>query len=83
MAKALDIDAIHRYVYRHSDRLHRYPMNAVTLADELGVSYYNFTVVVKKMVAAGRLRQISGRKFGAKTYVVEDPDVWGSSAAVG
>jgi hypothetical protein len=71
-----DRDALHAYLYRKSDRLHRIVLNQKKMAEQLEVSYYNFTVIIRGMAEEGRLRQIGGSKFGSKTYLVEDPTSW-------
>lgn len=72
----IDRDALHRVLYRRSDRHHRLRLSCRVLSDELGVSYANFTRVIIEMAAQGRLRRIAGGRMEMKTYVVEDPAVW-------
>lgn len=72
----IDRNAVHRVLYRRADRLHRLKTPAKTLADELGVDYANFTILLHKMADEGRLRRISGVRTGPKVYLVEDPSSW-------
>jgi DNA-binding MarR family transcriptional regulator len=70
----IDRDALHRYLYRRSDRHHRLKVQAKDLAEELGVSYENFTTILRKMADDGRLRRISGAHNGPKVYLVTPPE---------
>ena len=72
----IDRNAVHRVLWRRADRFGRVRVQARSLAEELGVSYWNFTVVLKSMAGEGRMRQIGGSERGPKTYVVENPDIW-------
>jgi DNA-binding MarR family transcriptional regulator len=72
----IDRDAVHRVIYRRADRHHRFKGKMTDLAEELGVSYFNFTIVIRSMADEGRLRRIGGAANGAKTYLVVDPEEW-------
>lgn len=80
MSNQIDRDAIHRVLYRRADSHHRLRLHVPSLADELGVSYFNFTIVIREMAAQGRLKRIGGKDNGTKTYVVEDPGVFSATA---
>jgi hypothetical protein len=72
----IDRDALHRVLYRRADRHHRLKVNAKTLADELGVNYEHFTLLLHRFADEGRLRRISGVRTGPKVYLVEPPENW-------
>jgi DNA-binding MarR family transcriptional regulator len=69
----IDRDAVHRYLYRRTDRHHRLKLQAKDMAEELGVNYENFTMLLRKMADDGRLRRISGAPNQPKVYLVADP----------
>lgn len=73
---AIDLDALHRYLYRRTDPFDRLHLNLRELAVELDLSYSNLSVVIKKMAQQGRLRRIGGGKYSQKTYHVTDPAAW-------
>lgn len=73
---AIDRDALHRLLYGRADHFGRYKMDLAALAGELGLSYCNFSVVIRAMTDEGRLRRIAGTTYGRKTYHVEPPDAW-------
>lgn len=77
---AIDRDALHRLLYGRSDHFGRYKMDLAKLAEELGLSYCNFSVVIRDMTTEGRLHRIAGPTYGRKTYMVEPPEVWSCSA---
>lgn len=71
----IDLNALHRYLYRRTDRLGRLRIVQKKLADELGYSRFNVSRVLKRMEAQQRIRKVGDRE--RNTYViVQDPDVW-------
>lgn len=79
MPARIDRDALHRYLYRHTDHFGRYRMNLKALSEELDLAYCNLSVVITSMAKEGRLRMTAGTSYGAKTYKVR---VRGWSASV-
>jgi len=77
----IDVDALHRYLWRRADRFGRYQMKLKVLASDLGLGYTHMSVVISRMVDEGRLRVIGGTTYQKKTYVVEDPVLWRELAA--
>lgn len=75
-ATTIDRGALHRLLYGRADHFGRYRMDLQALATELGLSYCNFSVVIREMTAEGRLRRIAGTTYGRKTYKVESPEAW-------
>lgn len=67
----LDREALHAFLFRKSDRLHRIVLNQRALADDLGIHEVSMSHIVKELVLAGRLRPI-----GHRTFVVADPEKW-------
>jgi hypothetical protein len=77
--RTIDMDALHRLLWRRTDRFGRLKLNVKLLAGELELSYRNLTIVVQKMTAQGRLQHLAGRHHGLKTFVVVDPVLWAES----
>lgn len=75
----IDLDALHRYLFRRADRMGRLKINVKKLAVELELSYCNLTVVIIKMAETDRMRRIGGAINGSKTYVIVDPTTWRDS----
>lgn len=79
-ATVIDRNALHRLLLGRADHFGRYRMDLQALATELGLSYCNFSVVIREMTEEGRLRRIAGPTYGRKTYKIESPDHWAVSA---
>lgn len=71
--QAIDIDALHAYLYRKSDRLHRIRIVQRQLAEELGITYFAVNRILAKMVQQDRIKKMSSDVKNVWTYVVEDP----------
>jgi DNA-binding MarR family transcriptional regulator len=72
----IDRNALHRVLYRRSDRNHRLKLDVRALSREMEVDYINLTRIIKGFNDQGRLRRIGGANNGPKVYVVEDPAHW-------
>lgn len=72
----INIDALHRHLFRKADRMGRLKLPINKLSEELGLGYCHLIGVVKKMADEGRLKRLSGTTYGTKTYVVRDPATW-------
>lgn len=72
----IDEDALHRILWRRTDRFDRLRLTVTELAGELDLGYCNLTTHITAMTRDGRLRKIGGKKNGVKTFVVVDPVVW-------
>lgn len=81
MPAAIERDALHSYLYRHTDRFGRYKMNLKKLAEETGLSYWNLSVVITSFAEEGRLRRVGGATYSQKTYIVSDPAAWAKKAS--
>ncbi len=69
----IDRDAIHRVLWRRSDRRGSLKFVQNQLASEIGVSPYHFSRILSEMEESGRLRTVAAGKRNVKTYVITDP----------
>jgi transcriptional regulator with XRE-family HTH domain len=67
---ALDVDLLHEYLYKISDRRHRLTVTQRKLAEKLGLEHTYLCKVFRDMKTEGRIKRI-----GSYYYVV-DPGVW-------
>lgn len=74
----IDRDALHRVLWRRSDRRGSLKFVQNQLATEIGISPYHFNRILAEMEENGRLRTIAIGKRSIKTYLITDPAEWRS-----
>lgn len=74
--KEIDRDALHRVIWRRTDRRGAIKFVQNQLALELGISPYHFCRIVAEMCDEGRMRMIATGKHNVRTYQVSDPATW-------
>lgn len=72
----VDIDLLHGYLHRKSDRLGRVKIQQGDLAELLGVTKFTMSRVIAGMVSGGRLRKLANDRHNQGVFVVIDPVVW-------
>lgn len=70
----INVDALHRYLWRKSDRLNRIRVVQRELAAELGITYFAVCRILARMVQQDRLKKMSSDAKNVWTYIVRDPD---------
>jgi CRP-like cAMP-binding protein len=75
-AKEIDRDALHRVLWRRTDRRGALKFVQNQLALELGISAYHFSRIMAEFQEEGRVRQIAIGKHNVRTYTVSDPATW-------
>lgn len=79
--REIDRDALHRVMWRRTDRRGALKFVQNQLALELGISPYHFCRIIAEMCEEGRLRQIAVGKHNVRTYQVTDPATLASAAS--
>lgn len=79
--REIDRDALHRVIWRRTDRRGAIKFVQNQLALELGISPYHFCRIIAEMCEEGRLRSIAVGKHNVRTYQVLDPAAWAGSLA--
>lgn len=67
---AVNRDLLHQYLFAKADRHQMVTISTGVLADELGVTIYCMSRILKEMKETGRIRKIGLR------YEVTDPDIY-------
>jgi hypothetical protein len=74
---AIDREALHRYLYRRTDRMGRLlQLNQTALSEETGIGYAWLSQILTSFVKEGRMTVISGQKMCRKSFVVINPEEW-------
>lgn len=73
---AIDLDALHRILYRRADRQGRLKLHQGKLAEEIGVTKFTMSRLVSRLVDQKRIRLLTGNKNNRGQFVIEDPEVW-------
>ena len=79
--KEIDRDALHRILWRRTDRRGAIKFVQNQMAAELGISPYHFCRIIAEMCEDGRLRQIAVGKHSVRTYLVKEPAELSSAAS--
>lgn len=74
--QTIDRDALHRVLWRRTDRRGSLKFIQNQMASEIGVSPYHFNRILAEMEEVGRLKTIAIGKRSIKTYVITDPAKW-------
>jgi hypothetical protein len=72
----LQLDALHRYLWRHRGERDRVAVNIRDLANALGVGHTLANAAVIAMRDEGRLRAVAWQKNRKRIYQVADPAQW-------
>lgn len=72
----IDRDALHEYLWRHTDRLGKVKVVQRILARDLDVTHYTISRIFREMREEGRVRKIGSDKLNVSTYLIVDPEVW-------
>lgn len=73
---SINIEALHSFLFRKSDRLGRIKLNQRELADEFGITKFTMSRVIARMVDTKRIRRLTNNLNNRGSFVVEDPEVW-------
>jgi DNA-binding MarR family transcriptional regulator len=74
--KPIDLDKLHAFLFRRSDRFGRLRMSQRDFAKELGVAHETICRVMGKMAKQGRLKRIRSEKNNIGVYAIVDPAEW-------
>ena len=80
MAEAIDRDLLHRYLWNRADRLGRIHLVQTKLAEDLGVTKYTVSRIMREFTEQGRVRSIGRGHKSSHTYLVTDPEEWSATA---
>lgn len=72
--RAIDEDALHRYLFERVDRHQQILVNQSELARDLGVVKATLWFTIKRMIDDGRMRIARKGQSGRNTYYVVNPD---------
>lgn len=64
---------IHEELWKRANRRGKVELHLGTAAEELGISYWHFTKIVKQLETAGCLKKISQRKGNIGIYSIKQP----------
>lgn len=70
----IDVDALHRYLHRKSDRLGRLKIVQRELAETLGITHFAVNRILGRMEEQGRLGKLASDQKNIWTYVINDPE---------
>jgi hypothetical protein len=76
---AVDIDGLHRLLWRRSDRRNVVRVHQGDLAAEILVSKYTMSRLFRRLQDEGRIRKHSTAKLNIASYEVVDPAVWANT----
>lgn len=69
----VDRDALHRVIWRRTDRRRTLRIHQAMFAEELGVSPYHLSRLLAELEGEGRMRKLSAEKGNVGRYVIADP----------
>lgn len=72
----IDRDALHRVLWRRTDRFGRIQFVHQEMAESLRISTYHFSRIMKEGELLGRWTTVNVGKNSRKTYEVVDPAEW-------
>lgn len=72
----VDVDALHRFLFKQADRRGCLKLRQTQLALELGVTKFTMSRTIARMVKEERIRQITSGHYARGTFQIEDPAVW-------
>lgn len=74
--QSVDLDLLHKFLWKRTDRLGRIKIVQRDLAEDLGVTHYAINRILSRMTATGRIRRMATGHRNIGTYVVIDPEGW-------
>lgn len=72
----IDIDGMHRYLFRKSASNGSMRIHQRDFAKELGVAFETVCRMLKRMTDQGRIKRIGSRSNNVGVYSITDPQVW-------
>lgn len=69
----IDIDGLHRFLWRRSDHAGRLRLSQRAFADELGIAHETVCRVMSKMTKQGRIKRIKSERNNIGVYAIVDP----------
>lgn len=70
----IDINKMHRFLWRRSDRLGRLRLSQRDFAKELGVAHETVSRIFSRMTEAGMIKRIRSERNNIGIYAIVDPD---------
>jgi len=73
---ALDIDAVHRYLWKKANRQGKITFLRTAVAKELGVTVFTVSRIMTQMQAENRAFKMMAAYRSGCTFRLVDPDEW-------
>lgn len=80
---AVDIDGLHRLLWRRSNRRNVVKVHQGELAEQLMLSKFAMSRLFRRLQDEGRIRKHSTAKLNIASYEIVDPAVWANTARSG
>lgn len=74
--KAVDLDLLHEYLWKRSDRLGRLTIVQKDFAEEVGVTKFTLCLIFGRLTDEGRIKKIQAHQSNYGTYQIRDPRNW-------
>jgi hypothetical protein len=75
----VDRDRLHAYLFRQTNRYGKIKLVQKHLADELGITNYTLSRIMKEFLEDGRAKLLSRGKHDGNAYMIVDPAVWAAN----
>lgn len=73
---SIDMDGMHRFLWRRADHTGRLRIQQRQFAEELGIAHETVCRLLKRMADQGRIKKIAAKAHNVGVYSVKNPDEW-------